>query len=229
MISLLPEDIQEMKQFISEGLKALDKMIHYGVDGVGPLISAEELATKATVNHPSAPLTELTQILIKGELKKNFASGFTTSLGGFISLPIAIPSSMAISWILQIRMVAAIAHLKGFDIHEGSVKTAILLCLLGKNGKELLESDFNQLQQKLTQGRFYGLPKKTLLMINQKIFTTLVKRAGQKGLSRVSKAIPFAGGFVGGTLDYLSAKDTADFALELFEINQPTPDAADEA
>jgi len=222
MISLGPKDLDEMKQFVSDGLKTLDKMVHYGIDGVGPLISAVELATKATDSHLNLSQGELIKKLVAGELKKNFASGFSTSLGGFISLPVAIPASMAISWVLQIRMVAAVAHLKGFDITEGSVKTVIILSLLGKSGKELIESDFNELQKKVTQGKFYGLPKKTLLMINQKVFSALLRRAGQKGFTGISKAIPIAGGLVGGTLDYFSAKETAQFALELFGTEPPS-------
>ena len=214
-----PDDLANLKQFLEQSLNALNKMMKYGSDGVGPLVGAKELSAKYIKN----PLldTKFKQIdsLRKAELKKNFASGFVTSIGGAISLPIAIPSSMAISWILQIRMVAAMAHIAGYDIEDQAVKTSVALCLLGKKGKELIESDFHALQQKLTQGHFYSVPSKTLLMINQKIVAKLTQIAGNKGFSRLGKAIPLAGGLIGGALDYYNAKETADFAIELFGFN----------
>jgi hypothetical protein len=54
--------------------------------------------------------------------------------------------------------------------------------------------------------------------------------AAQKGMTRISKAIPLIGGVLGGVIDYRSCKDTAEFAKELFqfdrviELNKPAPD-----
>ena len=220
MFTIDPKDMQEAKRFLEESIKALDNLLKMGIEGIGPLKGAKALAGAYQKDAKLTGKLEKIQALGKTELKKNFASGFATSLGGLISLPVAIPASMAITWVLQIRMVAAMAHLGGFDLDDPPVRTAIALCLLGQKGKELVESDFHQLQQKLAQGQFYSVPKKTLLVINQQVINKLVALAGQKGFTRLGKAIPLAGGVVGGALDYYSAKETYQFALELFTFEQ---------
>ncbi|MDT8446145.1 MAG: EcsC family protein [bacterium] len=221
MISIDPKELEQAKRFLETGVKTLNHLLDYGIQGVGPLKGASALA--AGYKQAGLPLDRLqaAEALLKNELRKNFASGFFTSLGGFVSLPLAIPASMAASWVLQIRCIAAIADLAGFDVNEPPVRTAIGLALLGNRGKELVESDFNELQVKLAQGNFNRLPKKTLLMINQRIVSKLSQMAGQKGLTRLGKAIPLAGGLVGGALDYYSAQDSGRFALELFGLIKP--------
>jgi len=51
--------------------------------------------------------------LIKWETAKNFTTGFLTGLGGFITLPVAVPAALAASWVVQARMAAAIACIYG--------------------------------------------------------------------------------------------------------------------
>ncbi|OGG93544.1 MAG: hypothetical protein A2527_11595 [Candidatus Lambdaproteobacteria bacterium RIFOXYD2_FULL_50_16] len=218
MITLTPRDLEETKQFLQNSIKALDHLLKMGLEGVGPLKSAVDLARTYEEDPKLKSKGERISALAQRELKKTFAGGFVTSLGGLISLPIAIPASMAVAWVLQIRMVGAMAHLGGFDLNEPPVRTAIALCLLGKRGKELVESDFVEIQRKLAQGQFYGVPKKTWLLLNQQVVKRLMLLSSQKGFTRLSKAIPLAGGLVGGTLDFLAAKETYEFALELFNF-----------
>lgn len=224
MISLDPRDIEEAKKLLESGAKTLNHLLDYGIKGLGPLKGSKALAAKYKDNPQYTDRLAAARALLQTEKRKSFASGFATSLGGFISLPLAIPTSMAVSWVLQIRTIGAIADLAGFDIDEAPVRTAVGLALLGNRGKELVESDFNELQLKLAQGEFNRLPKKTLLLVNQRIMAKLTQMAGQKGLTRLGKAIPIAGGLVGGALDYYSAMDSGEFALELFQLTSPSED-----
>jgi len=193
--------------------------MNYGLLGFGPFEGAKALAAKYRSFEHSK--TEQIRALAQGELKKHFAAGFVTSLGGLFTLPFAVPASMAASWILQIRMVAAMAELGGFDLEEPQVRAAIAFCLLGKQGKDLVESDFQALQKRMTQGHLYSLSPKALLLINQGIIRRLGQLAGQKGLTRLSRVIPLAGGLLGGAIDYWQGKQTADFAFELFGFDHP--------
>lgn len=226
MISLDPQEIEEAKKLLETGARTLGRLLDYGIKGLGPLKGARALAAPYKKPGKFADKEAAARALLKAEQRKSFASGFATSLGGFVSLPLAIPASLAVSWVLQIRTIAAIADIAGFDLDDPPVRTAVGLALLGNRGKELVESDFRELQLKLAKGEFQRLPKKTLLLVNQRIVAKLTQMAGQKGLTRLGKAIPIAGGLVGGALDYYSAQDSGQFALELFQLIPPDEHAA---
>ncbi|MBU2512949.1 EcsC family protein [bacterium] len=197
----------------------LKQVLQLGINGAPGLSNAKELGDKY-LNNPSFE-TKLDRIdaLVKWEGRKNFTSGFITSLGGIITLPISIPASLGVNWILQTRMVAAMAHIGGFDIDEAPVRMSIALCLLGKRGKEILNQNFGNIESYFKKRGLNSIPTKTLSIVNQAIATKLMQIAAQKGMSRVSKAIPLVGGMVGGLLDYQSCRESAEFARELFQFH----------
>ncbi len=209
---LTPEQTDQLKQ----SLALLAKLLNLGIQGRPPLESAKQLAASYQKNPRYPSPRSQAQALARWEQRKNFTTGFFTSLGGLFSLPIAIPASMAANLLLQVRLSAAIAHLAGFDIDEPPVRTAIAVSLLGSKAKQLFNTDLKDLEGAL---RLQGskLPKGLLVQINRRVAQSLVSLASQKGFTRLSKAVPLIGGVTGGLLDFFSAKDTAEFALELFQ------------
>ena len=55
-----------------------------------------------------------------------------TSLGGFITLPVALPANVASVIYMQMQMIAAIARMGGYNLHDDRVKTLVIACLCGK-------------------------------------------------------------------------------------------------
>ena len=141
-----------------------------------------------------------------------------TSLGGIFTLPFTIPASLAANWVIQTRMVAAMAYIGGFNIDDPPVRVSIALCLLGKKGQQALEGDYNEFQKLLRKDQIAKLSKQTIQMLNLVIANRLMKLAAQKGLSRLGKAIPIIGGALGGFLDYYSCKNSSEFAFEFFDL-----------
>ena len=198
----------------------LKRIIHLGINGGGGLSSARDLGDQYLQNPAYTTKIERIDALAKWEERKNFTSGFLTSLGGIISLPVAIPASLGINWVLQTRMVAAMAYIGGFDIDDPPVRMTIALCLLGKRGKKLLNKDVQEITKLLRKNALSQVPKQTIQLINQAVAGRLMQVATAKGFSRVSKAIPILGGAVGGVLDFMSCRETAEFAKELFQFHQ---------
>ena len=197
----------------------LKQILNLGINGSRGFSSARELGDKYLNNPEYNTKMDRIDALVKWEEKKNFTTGFLTSLGGIISLPVAIPASLGINWVLQTRMVAAMAYIGGFDIDEPQVRMTIALCLLGKKGKEILNKDIEELKNMIRNNTFSQVPKRTLLLINQTVATRLMQAAATKGFSRLSKAIPILGGMVGGILDHQSCRETAQFAKEMFQFH----------
>lgn len=200
--------------------KVIGQILQLGIKGGPGLLSAKELGEKYLKDPAYTNKLERIEALIKWEERKNFTSGFLTSLGGIMTLPIAIPASLGLNWILQTRMVAAMAHIGGFDIDEAPVRMSIALCLLGKKGKEILHHNLDDLESYLHKRRLSAIPSKTLTVINQAIAAKLMRVAAQKGMTRISKAIPLIGGVIGGAIDFHSCKETAEFAKELFQFER---------
>ncbi|MCX7970464.1 MAG: EcsC family protein, partial [Negativicutes bacterium] len=57
------------------------------------------------------PLSDNVDALIRNTALKCGGVGFVTSLGGLMTLPVALPASLAGTMVLQMRMVLAIAHI----------------------------------------------------------------------------------------------------------------------
>ncbi len=202
-----------------ETTKVLKEILNIGINGGKGISGAKELADIYLQNDQYGSNLERIDELIKWEVRKNFTSGFLTSLGGILTLPLTIPSSLGANWILQTRMVAAVAHIGGFKIDESGVRMAIGLSLLGNKGKDVLEANAGDLKNILRNRTFHQLPKRTILILNQAIGTRLMSLAVQKGFTKIGKAIPIAGGLIGGFLDQQSCSETAEFARELFQLN----------
>ena len=204
----------------NNALIVLRKILNLGINGIGTLSGAKELGDRYLDSSSYRNDMERIDALIRWEERKNFTSGFLTSLGGIVTLPVAIPGSIVANWILQTRMVAAMAHIGGFDIDDPPVRLSIALCLLGKRGKEALNRNFEEFQQYLKGNGISRASNQSIHLLNQIIASQLMKKAVEKGFVRFGKAIPLIGGAIGGTVDYLSCRDTAIFAKEMFQFDR---------
>ena len=106
-------------------------LLERGIAGVPPLSSAESLATEYLIDNGYEDNDQRVESLINWETSKNFTTGFLTGLGGFITLPVAIPSALGASWLIQARMSGAIARIYDHDLADERVRTMILLSLAG--------------------------------------------------------------------------------------------------
>ena len=95
------------------------------VQGVAGLDSAYDLADDYLKQEGS--LHAQVNSLIRWQNTKAGTSGFLTGLGGIITLPVAIPANVASVMYVQIRMIAAIAHMGGYNLNDDRVKSLVFL------------------------------------------------------------------------------------------------------
>ena len=105
-------------------MAALDWAYDKAVDGVAGLDSASDIAESYMKNSDS-PFDQANS-LIRWQNAKAGTSGFITGLGGFLVMPLTIPANLASVMYVQIRMIAAIAHIGGHDLRDDRVKTLVL-------------------------------------------------------------------------------------------------------
>ena len=200
----------------SKALQVANWLTEKAVGGVGPLSSAEELALEYLNDSNYEYNDKRVESLINWETSKNFSTGFITGLGGFATLPVAIPASLGASWILQARMAAAIAKIYGHNLNEDRVKTLILCVIIGQDIKEVCKQAGIKIGTKLTYVAIRKLPSEVLKRINQAVGFRLLTKAGEKGIINLTKLVPVVGGVVGGTFDAVTCRITAKAAREAF-------------
>ena len=204
-----------------KALQVVKKIADYGIDGVGPLSSAEKLAQEYLNDSSYSSNDERADALIRWETSKNFGSGFLTGLGGLITLPASVPAALGASWAVQARMSAAIAVIHGHDIHEDRIRTFVLLTLLGDAGKEIMRQAGIKIGQRVTLTLIKKIPGRVLIEINKKIGFRLLTKAGERGVVNFTKAVPIIGGLVGGTVDAIACRVVGKFARKCFSSDIP--------
>lgn len=155
--------------------------------------------------------------LVTWQTTKCATSGFLTGLGGAITLPVAIPVNLASVIYVQMRMIASIAHMRGYDLKDDQVQTFVYACLTGQSAAEVAKSAGVQIGMKVGQAQIKRIPGEVILKINQAVGFRLVTKYGQKGVINLGKMVPLIGGVIGGGFDAVSTRTIALAAKKTFE------------
>ena len=100
-------------------MQSLEWAYAKAVNGVVGLGSAEELAQEYLKEGDSLP--EQINNLIRWQNAKAGTSGFLTGIGGILTIPVTLPANITSILYIQLRMIAAIAIMCGYDVKDGSV------------------------------------------------------------------------------------------------------------
>lgn len=205
------------------GASLVKKILTIGVDGIGPLDSARKIADE----HLSAHGDVETAIdrLVRTHQRIVGASGFASGLGGWVTLPVAIPADVSVLYIQQGRLAAAIAHLRGYDIDSDEVRSIILLTLLGSAGSGVATKFGIELGNKMAAQALNKVPGKVFIGINKAVGFRLVTKAGTKGLVNMTKVVPLAGGIAGAGINVSSTAVVAKYARSNFPARTREDDA----
>jgi EcsC protein family len=195
-------------------MQVLDWAYERSVNGFSGLDSAEELA--ASYAKEESPAYDQANSLIRWQNTKSATSGFITGLGGLITLPVALPANITSVLFVQIRMIAAIAHLGGYDVKDDKVKTLVFACLTANSAKEVLKDIGIAVGNKLAMNAVKSISGKTLIEINKKVGFKLFTKFGEKGVINLGKAVPLLGGLIGGSFDAYTTNTIGNVARDTF-------------
>ena len=164
--------------------------------------------------------------LAKWQVMKCGTSGFITGLGGLITLPVAIPANISSVLYVQMRMIAAIAQMGGYDVRSDQVQTMVFMCLTGASIADAAKHAGIKIGKKGLEGAIKKISGEALVKINQKIGFRLITKFGEKGVINLGKMIPVAGGVIGGGVDVASTVAIARNAIKMFIENEKHADRA---
>lgn len=195
--------------------KLVDGLLALGLDGAGPLDSAVELAQQTrreTGDDEKAVRKVARKALVGGTV-----GGFVTGVGGFVTMPVAIPVNVLEFYVQAIRMTGAIATLRGYDVKDPMIRTAVLLTLVGSGGDDVLrKAGLATGGGRLVTLALQKLPPGGLLVVNKAIGFRLLRGFGQRAFAKLGRGVPVLGGVVGAGFDGWMMKAIGDHAMKEF-------------
>lgn len=202
----------------NKGIEILDYLYEQCLSGI-PRVSkpVEELARDYTKKYGYSE--EAITKLIKNQISKNTINGFVTSFGGFTTMAVTLPANITSVIYVQMRMVAAIAIIRGYDLHDDEVQTFVYSCIVGKSATDVFKNAGVNLGNKVGKNMVNKIPGKTLTKINQKIGFRFITKGGEKGIVNLGKAVPLVGAGIGSAMDYTTTKIIANRAKNFFQFD----------
>jgi hypothetical protein len=193
---------------------ALDWTYDRAVNGLPGLDTAAEMAADYMATRGSH--VDQANSLIRWQIAKASTSGFLTSLGGLLTMPVTLPANMVSVFYVQLRMVAAIAHIGGYDVRSDQVRTLAYACLCGSAASDVLKEVGVKIGTKLTQSLIKKISGEVIKSINKAVGFRLLTKFGTKGVINLGRAVPFLGGLIGGTFDGVTTNTIGNVARDLF-------------
>lgn len=211
----MPNDDKKKKITQEDIMKLLegcyDKCIN-GIPKVSP--NVENLANDYLKKHKTKE--DACKAMIKNQIAKCTTSGFLTGFGGLITLPVSIPANVGSVIYVQMRMIACIAYMNGYDLNCDQTQTFIYACLAGVSVNQLVKAVGVKFGVKFANSMIKKIPGKILTKINQKVGFRLLTKFGTKGLVNLGKLVPGVGAVIGGSLDYSETKIISKRAYKWF-------------
>jgi hypothetical protein len=191
----LAPKIQELAPGLTSGF--VREALNRAIDGIGPLPPAAVAADKQ-LREQRGNVERAIHEVIENNVRLAGAQGFATNVGGVVTMAVTIPANITGLAIIQCRMVAGIAHLRGHDLTDPRVRNAILALLLGEK----------QVAEMVKKRKLPSTPMALATApvhdptidgaISAVVATDIITRvAGKRLATTVGRKVPVIGGVVG--------------------------------
>lgn len=174
----------------------VQRLVDTGIRGVGPLDPAVEVAEKAFAR--AGTVEGAVDRVVAQHVRTAAGNGFVTGLGGFLTLPVALPANLVGFYALATRMVAATAHLRGHDLQDAAVRTAVLETLVDAGARMPVAGRAGGLVTRMLTRR---LPAPVQMAVDKGVGFRLLGQMSARSLGRLGRGVPLAGGVMGAGAD----------------------------
>lgn len=198
----------------------LHELLQLAIEGRGKLPGAKHSAKQLLAQRADAE--SAIARMIAQHVALAGGQGFATNWGGFFVALVAVPANIAAATFLQARLVAGIAHLRGYELSDPRVRTAILMVMLGPSAMAdlvskgvLPSSPLVVATAPVFDARLDGQVSRALL--DRVLYQVSGKRLGVRAL----RGIPLVGGGVGAAVDGWSTRSIGIHAMNEFPSRRP--------
>jgi uncharacterized protein (DUF697 family) len=201
----------------------LRRVLEIAIDGYQRFPGAEAVASRQLAKNKNDPQRAV-EAVIDQHVRLAGIQGFVTSVGGLVTLPVALPANLTGIAVVQARMVATIAVLRGYDLGDPRVRTAVISCLLGDDGvTDRIEKQ--------------SLPTSPMAMatapvfdpdldkrVAEEVMAELIARVSGKRMAlTITRRVPLLGGAVGAGVDGWSTYKIGEYANRMLVRRHPRP------
>jgi hypothetical protein len=182
------------------------------IEGVGPLPGAAAAGDKQ-LREQHGNVDKAIHELIENHVRMAGGQGFATNLGGLVTAALTIPANIAGLALLQCRMVAAIAHLRGYELGDPRVRNAILACMLGEDTVTSLvkRKKLPAPPMAIATAPAHD-PQLDRVIAAEVTSELLTKVAGKRMATTVGRRVPVIGGLIGAGADGLATWQIGRYA-----------------
>ena len=180
---------------------AVRRALDAAIGGIGPVPGAAQVAERIHNDQHGDEIATIKE-LIDVHVRMAAAQGLLTNLGGLVTATLAIPANITGLAFLQIRLIASIMHLRGYDLYDARVQTAVLSALLGESKiLELLRAARVPTTPMAIATAPVGDPQLSLVMANEVAAELVTRVAGKRLATTIARRTPLVGGFFGASTD----------------------------
>lgn len=171
--------------------------LHRAITGVGPLPPAAAAADKQ-LREQRGNVEDAIREVIENHVRYAGAQGFLTNIGGIVTAAITIPTNITGLALVECRMIAGIAHLRGYDLDDPRSRNAILTCLLGEDSVNALVRKKKLPAPPMALATAPAHDPDLDRIISALVASELItKVAGKRIAITVGRRVPIVGGIVG--------------------------------
>ena len=188
------------------------RAVSRAIQGIGPLPPAVSAAERQ-LHEQDGDAERAVHEIIENHVRLAASQGLVTNLGGIITLAATIPVNITGLALLQCRMVAAVAHLRGYDLTDARVRNALLLCVLGEDAVTTLVRSKKLPGGPMTVATAPAHDPGLDNLVAAEVTSALVGRVvGKRAGTAIVRRIPLAGGVFGAGSDAYSTWQVGRYA-----------------
>ncbi|TDO55031.1 EcsC family protein [Kribbella sp. VKM Ac-2527] len=201
----------------------LRRVLEIAIDGYQRFPGAEQVADRHLAKNGGDAQLAIDAV-VDQHIRLAGVQGFVTSIGGLVTLPIALPANLTGLAIVQARMVASIAHLRGYDLGDPRVRTAVITCMLGEDGvtDRLKKSSLVTSPLAIATAPVFD-PELDRQVSGEVVAELLARISGKRMALAVTRRVPLLGGAVGAGVDGWSTYRIGEFADKSLVRRIPRP------
>ncbi|GAB3774723.1 hypothetical protein FB382_003825 [Nocardioides ginsengisegetis] len=171
--------------------------LHRAIHGGGPFPPAAKAADKQLAEQ-RGNVDRAVHEVIENHVRYAGAQGFVTNIGGLVTAAVTIPANISGLALVQCRMIAGIAHLRGYDLDDPRVRNAVLTSLLGEDKVNALVKARKLPAPPMALATAPAHDPDLDRIISAEVASDLItKVAGKRLAITVGRRVPVVGGLVG--------------------------------
>ncbi|MDE6555901.1 MAG: EcsC family protein [Duncaniella sp.] len=202
----------------SKGEVLLTRLYTYALNGIPKVSEPLDTLVNSYLYKSSNP-EEAIDDFIRTQKLKCATTGFMTGLGGLMTLPVTLPADMVSSLFIEMRLIAGIAMMRGYNLNDDKVKTTVYLCLVYNSIGDIVKKVGIEIVENITIKKLLPkLSREILKAINHQVGFKMIAKGGVKAPIKVGKMVPVIGGLIGAGWNWLEVSAYAGYAKKMFVI-----------